>query len=261
MAARLSTTEPVVRPERVVLVCGTGTEVGKTWVGSRLIGELRARGTSVAARKPAQSFDVDADGTRVGGATDAEVLASASGEDPGAVCPSSRSYHRAMAPPMAAEALGLPGFRIADLVGELAWPPEQVQMGVVETAGGVRSPQASDGDATDLLAAIRPDAVVLVADAGLGTINGVRLSMDALATVTGSMPAVTTVVVLDRFDGHQEIHRRNRAWLADRLGYRVVTLPGQEPELADAVTRPGPTGPGGQAGVSAPGPPPPPRPH
>ena len=80
---------------------------------------------------------------------------------------------------------------------------------------------------------------MLVADAGLGTINGVRLSMDALTTVTGSMPAVTTVVVLDRFDGHQEIHRRNRAWLADRLGYRVVTLPGEEPELADAVTGPG----------------------
>ena len=96
--------------------------------------------------------------------------------------------------------------------------------------------------------------MVLVADAGLGTINGVRLSMDALATVTGSMPAVTTVVVLDRFDGHQDIHRRNRAWLADRLGYRVVTLPGQAPELADAVTGPVPTDPGGQAGVSVPRP-------
>ena len=86
---------------------------------------------------------------------------------------------------MAAEALGLPAFTVADLIEEMVWPSDRVQVGVVETAGGVRSPQASDGDTTDLLAALGPDVVVLVADAGLGTINAVRLSMDALATATG----------------------------------------------------------------------------
>jgi len=164
------------------------------------------------------------------------VLGAASGEDPETVCPAFRSYHRAMAPPMAATALGLPGFGIADLIDELAWPPEPVEVGLVETAGGVRSPQASDGDSTDLLVALAPDAVVLVSDAGLGTINGVRMSMDALSTVTSAMPAVATTVVLDRYDGHHDIHRRNRAWLVDRLGYRVVTVPGEEKELADLVT-------------------------
>ena len=114
-----------MRPERLVLVCGTGTDVGKTWVCSRLLDELRRRGVTVAARKPAQSFDVDAAGEPRGGPTDAEVLAAASGEGPGAVCPPERSYRRAMAPPMAAEALGLPAFSVADLVGELRWPPER----------------------------------------------------------------------------------------------------------------------------------------
>ncbi len=225
-----------MRPERVVLVCGTGTEVGKTWVGGSLLRELRGRGLSVAARKPAQSFDIDSEGPRVRGATDAEVLGSASGEDPDDVCHPFRSYHRAMAPPMAAEALGLPGFTVGDLIEELVWPRDRVQVGVVETAGGVRSPQASDGDATDLLVQLAPDAVVLVSDAGLGTINGVRMSMDALGTVTRPGPAIPIVVVLDRFDGHHDIHRRNRTWLAERLGYRVVTLPGGESALADAVT-------------------------
>ncbi len=115
-------------------------------------------------------------------------------------------------------------------------------MGLVETAGGVRSPQASDGDATDLLQALAPDAVVLVSDAGLGTINDVRMSMDALAEVIGASPDIPAVVVLDRFDGHHDIHRRNRAWLVDRLGYQVVTLPGQESELADLITGVAPTG-------------------
>ena len=152
---------------------------------------------------------------------------------PATVCHSFRSYHRAMAPPMAAEALGLPSFTVADLVEEMVWPPDGVDVGVVEMAGGVRSPQAVDGDATDLVAALAPDVVVLVADAGLGTINGVRLSMEALSTVT--VDGIRTVVVLDRFDGHHDIHRRNRQWLAGRHGYEVVALPGEEAALADVV--------------------------
>ncbi len=214
------------RPERIILVCGTGTEVGKTWVGARLLGELRSRGLTVSARKPAQSFDIDGDGARLGGPTDAEVLGDAAGEHPDQVCHSYRSYHRAMAPPMAAEALGLRPFTVGDLVGELEWPAEPVAVGLVEMAGGVRSPQAVDGDTTDMIALLRPDLVVLVADAGLGTINGVRLSMAALHAGTPGGPAVPVpvVVVLDRFDGRHEIHCRNRQWLAER-----DALPGDHP--------------------------------
>ena len=241
-----------MRPERLILVCGTGTEVGKTWVGGRLLVELRRRGLTVAARKPAQSFDIDPEGVGLGGATDAERLGEASGEHPDTVCHPFRSYHRAMAPPMAAEALGLPPFTVAELIGELVWPAQAVRVGVVETAGGVRSPQAADGDVVDMVAALAPDVVVLVADAGLGTINGVRMSMDALAgarpvdgarpgdgagteSAAGTESGPRTVVVLNRFDDRDEIHRRNRQWLAERDGYQVVVIPGGESELADLV--------------------------
>jgi dethiobiotin synthetase len=221
-----------MRPERVVLVCGTGTEVGKTWVACRLLAELRRGGATVSARKPAQSYDVDSVGSPLGGPTDAELLAEASGEDPGRVCHPFRSYHRAMAPPMAAEALGLEPFTVADLIDELTWPAGPVDVGVVELAGGVRSPQADDGDSTEVLAALGPDLVVLVADAGLGTVNAVRLSMDALSAAPSPVGGVPTVVVLDRFDAHHGLHRRNRAWLVDRCGYDVVTVPGDEASLA-----------------------------
>jgi dethiobiotin synthetase len=139
---------------------------------------------------------------------------------------------------MAAEALGLPPFSVSDLVEEMVWPPVRVNVGIVEMAGGVRSPQASDGDATHVLAALDPDVVVLVADAGLGTINAVRLSMEALATAPLDGEPVRPVVVLDRYDGHHDIHRRNREWLAERDGYDVVTLPGEEQRLADLVWKP-----------------------
>ena len=100
---------------------------------------------------------------------------------------------------MAAEELGRPEFTVAQLMGELAWPKRRAVLGLVETAGGVASPQASDGDATDLIRMLDPDWVLLVADAGLGVINAVRLSVAALISaqlVTGRR----LLVVLNRFD-------------------------------------------------------------
>ncbi len=74
-----------------------------------------------------------------------------------------------------------------------------------------------------------------MADAGLGCLNGVRLSMAALEAVPAGRPPAGTVVVLDRFDEGHELHRRNRDWLADRDGYRVAVVPGGEAGLVDLV--------------------------
>lgn len=196
----------------LVVVAGTGTEVGKTWVGARLLEEARRSGMRVSARKPVQSF---APGS---GPTDAEVLAAASGEDPEDVCPPHRSYGVPMAPFMAAERVGAPPFTLDDLVAELRWPPD-AELRLVEPAGGVRSPMTADGaDTVDLVARLQPDEVVLVADAGLGTINVVRLCLDAL---TG----YPVTVLLNRYQRDDDLHRANRAWLDARCGAPVVTEP------------------------------------
>jgi dethiobiotin synthetase len=181
-----------------VLVVGTGTEVGKTWVTARLIEQLRQDRRRVAVRKPAQSFEP-------GDRTDAEVLAAASGERPDEVCPPHRWYALAMAPPMAAEALGGAAFTISDLLGELTWP-EGIEVGFVEGAGGVRSPLSADGDAVALAEALNPDVILLVADAGLGVVNLVRLC-------TGVVDHPVVLIHLNRFDPSDELHRRNRDWL------------------------------------------------
>lgn len=214
----------MTRPRRLVLVAGTGTEVGKTWVAARLLGAWRADGRTVAARKPAQS------GEPGGGPSDADVLGAASGEDADTVCLPARSYPVALAPPMAADALGLAPVALADLAAELRWPDPPVDVGLVETAGGLRSPQAHDGDARDLAGALHPDAVVLVADAGLGTINAVRLCADALAATE-----LPVHVVLNRYDEADALHRANRVWLANRDHLDVT--PGTPDELAALAAR------------------------
>ncbi|GIU83959.1 MAG: hypothetical protein KatS3mg008_0734 [Acidimicrobiales bacterium] len=209
-----------VRPRWLVVVFGTGTEVGKTFVSARVLETLRRRGFQVSARKPVQSFEPG------DGASDAEILAAATGEDHHVVCRPQRSLPRPMAPPMAAEALGLPPFTISDLVDEIEWD-EGLDLGLVETAGGVRSPMASDGDAVDLAEAIGPDEVLLVADAGLGVISAVRLCVDALA-------GFQTLVYLNRFVAGDDLCERNLEWLTGRCGFTVLTT---ITELADRWQR------------------------
>jgi dethiobiotin synthetase len=163
---------------------------------------------------------------------------------------------------MAAAALGMPSFTIGDLVAELRWPA-RTTVGVVESAGGVRSPQASDGDAVELGRQLRPGIIVVVADAGLGTINAVRMTMDVLTDLfrpdrsldralvgsraeasgsasDGPSDRVGALVVLNRFDPASDLHRRNRAWLAAELPWPVLVAPDEVEDLADRVLRPPP---------------------
>jgi dethiobiotin synthetase len=203
---------------------GTATEVGKTWWGRATLDILRSRGITVAARKPAQSYEPDELGE-----TDAEVLGRASGEAAEIVCPSHRWYPVAMAPPMAADVLGLPRFTIGELVAEMApTSTDPAAIRIVEGAGGPRSPLAADGDSVSLGRAVGANVVVLVAPAGLGTINAVRL---ASAPFRDEHPDARLLVGLNHYDADDELHRRNHGWLAAD-GLHLVTSPA---ELADAL--------------------------
>ncbi len=64
---------------------------------------------------------------------------------------------------------------------------------------------------------MRAESVVLVADAGLGTINVVRLCIAALER--------PPIVYLNRFDVDNDLHQRNAEWLRTRDGLEVVTDP------------------------------------
>jgi len=205
-----------VRPDRLVVVLGTDTGVGKTWTSAAVLSRLVALGMAVAARKPVQSFapcDLE---------TDASVLALATGEAPEQVTPRHRSYAMAMAPPMAAAFLGVAVPTLDQLVAELDWPAG-VEVGVVETVGGPRSPIADEADSADLAAALSPDLSVLVAHAGLGAINSVRLSAPVCPQ--------PVVVFLNHFD-RGDLHDRNRRWLQSE-GFDVVVDVG---ELASRLT-------------------------
>jgi dethiobiotin synthetase len=192
----------------VVVVSGTDTGVGKTWVAARLAEGMARRGTKVAVRKPVQSFD-PADGL-----TDAEILATASGDEPASVCPRHRWYGIPLAPPMAAEALGRPPILMRDLVDETDVPAGAITL--VESVGGARSPVATDGDTVALAAALDAGVVLLVAPPGLGAINSVRLGASALAPLP-------VIIYLNHFVATNETHVRNLEWLTKRDRFVVCS--------------------------------------
>lgn len=213
----------IARPDCLVLVTGTGTGVGKTWVAAALASAWRAGGATVAARKPALSFDpAESDKASSGDpgeivCTDAEVLAAATGEDPRDICPEHRRYAVAMAPPIAAATLAQAAFSVADLIAELHWPSAPtVRYGLVEGVGGPRSPLAADGDTVTLIELLEPDHVVLVAGAGLGAINAVLLS----AAASG---ARRPTILLNRFDAGNRTHAGNAHWLREHTDLTITT--------------------------------------
>ena len=218
----------------VIAVVGTATDVGKTWVGATLVRMLRSRGLRVVARKPAQSFEP---GT---GPTDADVLGAATEESPFHVCPEHRWYPVPVAPPMATVILGRAPLTLAEATTELIWS-DGVDVALVESVGGVRSPICDDADSAEFIAAVRPDVVVLVADAGLGTINAVRLSAAAL-TASGALGSVAPLcVVLNRYDDSDDLHRRNRDWLVGRDAMNVSTTVAELAEVLEQLLETAPT--------------------
>lgn len=198
------------RPARLIVVVGTGTEVGKTWASTKLLSHARSRKLRVAARKPVQSFSLDSHAP-----TDADQLAVATGESVDEICPLHRWYPVAMAPPMAADKLGHAPLLLDALIAEIQWLPG-IDVGLIETAGGVCSPISHDADCSELARRVEPDDVLLVADAGLGTINAVRLAVQALQSAN-------VTVLLNRFDADNELHCLNRQWLQVRDGLRIIT--------------------------------------
>jgi len=198
-----------------IVVSGTSTGVGKTWVTAAIARSLREHRVAVAARKPVESFDSEDE-------RDAVVLADATGEPVDAVCAPERSYPVPVAPPMAAEILGLRPFSLDEVLHDVQLPGDGVAL--IEGVGGPRSPLSDDADTVDLARSVEADAVLLVAEPGLGTINAVLLAADAFAPLP-------VVVFVNRYDAADALHVRNARWLSEVAGCEVFV------DVADVVER------------------------
>ncbi|MEU6127380.1 dethiobiotin synthase [Streptomyces sp. NPDC047123] len=156
----------------VIVVSGTGTEIGKTVTTAAVAAVARAAGRSVAVLKPAQT------GVGPHEAGDAHEVARLAGE--GITTRELARYPEPLAPDVAARRAGLAQIHpqeVADAAAKLATEHDLV---LVEGAGGllVRLDDAGGtlADAARLLGA----PVLMVVSAGLGSLNTTALTAEAL---------------------------------------------------------------------------------
>lgn len=172
----------------VLVITGTGTEVGKTVATAAVAAAAVAAGRSVAVLKAAQT------GVRPDERGDAEEVARLAGP---VTARELARYPEPLAPATAARRAGRAPVRppeVAEAAAKLATEHDLV---LVEGAGGllVRFDE-SGGTLTDAARLLRAP-VLLVAPAGLGTLNTTELTarelrsrdVDLLGVVIGSWPA------------------------------------------------------------------------
>lgn len=158
---------------RGLLVTATDTGVGKTIVTAGLCGALAARGLGVGVFKPLQSGNLldDPEG-------DAATLVRLGGlpTTPAAICVA--AFAAPLAPAVAAAREGR-SVALAPVVERARELADTCELLLVEGAGGLLVPMGEGWTVADLAVALGYP-VLVVARAGLGTVNHTALTVEAL---------------------------------------------------------------------------------
>ncbi|WP_214415112.1 dethiobiotin synthase [Sphaerisporangium fuscum] len=179
---------------RVLIITGTGTEIGKTVVTAAIASLAVAAGRRVAVLKPAQA------GLTPGELCDVEEAARLAGP---ITCSELARYPEPLAPATGARRSGLPPVHPQHAAEQATRLADSHDLVLIEGAGGLLvryDPQG--GTIADVPIALRAlgveSTVLIITTAGLGTLNTTALTAEALRTrglplhglVIGSWPAV-----------------------------------------------------------------------
>lgn len=178
---------------KALFVSGTGTDLGKTHVACALLEAARSRGMTVDAFKPVVSgFDPEAPDD-----SDPARLARALGDPEAWAEVSPRRYRAPLAPNLAARLEG-DTLRMADLITDSRdWLSRRdVDLALIEGAGGAMSPMTDEATNLDLMAALGLP-VLLVAGSYLGTASHL---LTALEVVRARGLIIAAIVVSESLD-------------------------------------------------------------
>ena len=156
------------RVQRIIVITGTDTGVGKTVLTAWLAAHLRAQGASVAALKPICS----------GGRDDARALYRALG---GALTLDEINpwHFRAPLAPLLAARKERRRVQLKEVIAHIRSIARRFDIVLVEGAGGLLSPLGENFSTRDWITALRAEAIV-VGSNQLGVANHLRLTLEAL---------------------------------------------------------------------------------
>jgi dethiobiotin synthase len=208
---------------RGIFVTGTDTGVGKTWIAAGLVRRLQAAGVGAFPMKAVQTGGVR-DGTGRLRAPDLDAVLAAAGLDQALerdVDCAPYVFEHACSPHLAARLAGQT-IEVARIVAAAVRLSVRHGAVVVEGAGGVLVPLGPVATMRDLALALGLP-VVVVARTGLGTLNHVLLTLEALR-IAGLN--VAGVVLNDA-----ESNGASAAWIRDDNA-RTIAERGRVPVLA-----------------------------
>ncbi|MFI4848125.1 MAG: dethiobiotin synthase [Gimesia chilikensis] len=162
-----------------LMVVGTDTGVGKSYISAAIARQLTSEGVRTGAYKPACSGSVIDESTGQPYWEDVELLRQAIGGTDlptERICP--QTFHAPLAPPVSAAKEGRP-IDEALLLEGVRWWESQAEFLIVEGVGGVLCPLSSQQLIVDFAEKLKYP-LLIVARAGLGTINHSLLTIEAL---------------------------------------------------------------------------------
>lgn len=197
-----------------ILITGTDTNVGKTWVACALAHALKGAGKKVVAIKPVETGCSEPPTVR----EDGVLLAHATGQanPPQAIL----RLSELAAPVLAGDGPGTP-IDFDALVLKIERLGEDAEVLLIEGTGGLLTPVTWEWNMTDVARALGACALVVAVDR-LGTINHTLLTLSALEL--GGIPCLG--VVLTAPGGKDRSATANAGAIARLSGIeRIVVVP------------------------------------
>lgn len=201
-----------------IFITGTGTDVGKTFVTALLVKNFKEKGMKTAYYKAAVSGNIKGEHGLIPG--DAAYVKQISGIAQPLDTMVPYIYEEAVSPHLAARKEGNP-IELSVVKAGYDKLVKEYDMVVMEGSGGILCPLRCDEEQElwleDVIRDIKLPCIV-VADAGLGTINATVLTIEYLR-----MKAIEVKgVILNHYEAENEMHQDNRIMIERRGKVPVI---------------------------------------
>ena len=201
-----------------LFITGTGTDVGKTYVTGLIVKKLRESGVSAAYYKAAMSGNQRRiDGTLVPG--DALQVKTMSGIEQPLEEMCQYVYEAAVSPHLAAKLEGNP-LEMERLLKNFDYVCQKYDYVTAEGSGGIVCPLRFDEQKIQLEDFIKARnlSCLVVADAGLGTINAVVLTIEYMKNRQIPIKGI----IFNHYELGNQLHEDNRLMCEAMTGLKVV---------------------------------------
>ena len=201
-----------------IFITGTGTDVGKTYVTGLILKKLRENGKNAAYYKAAMSGNMrQANGSLIPG--DAVQVKAMSGiEQPVKdMCP--YIYEAAVSPHLASQLEGKP-VELKHVLQEFDKIIDNYDYITAEGSGGILCPLRFDSQIIQLEDFIKARRLpcLIIADAGLGTINAVGLTAEYMKSKNIPVKGI----IFNRYNPNNRMHADNLEMCQYMTGLNVI---------------------------------------